>query len=392
MQMSHPSPKKSQWGYAVEDKVYGSDQLKVLPLSHAPASFTGAFGPGQTESTATTTDASGKSTSSKVTTTNYITATYFSTTNEPTPPMVKKGEQIELFTIDDSDKFYWLPYGRDRNIRGLDVKRFEVSALDNTVKGNANVEKTDDNTYFIEFDAVKGQVLISTSKVNKEPVRFRIQIDTKNGKLTMSDDVADGPNQISIDSVNHVITAQNTEGCSLTLNRNDVFFKAIRNLNIDVGEQTILNTPLFVLNPSGELTDHSKSASIVINGKLFALNAANSAVITSPAVGVTGSLKVSGNTALSTVRYESANYGAFGSPYNAVTINIQQRLSSGTTNSPDTNTGSGSRHAAAQEVLTQAAEQIDQAFAKVTSNIGVPGSTDIASTVTSSRMDQLLSK
>lgn len=392
MQNDTINPEKSMWGYAVEDKIYGSDQLKVLPISHAPGSFSGAFGPGQTDSSATTTDASGKSTTSKVTTTNYITATYFSTTNEPTPPMVKKGEQIKLFRMADADKFYWLPNGRDRSLRGLDVKRIEVSAIDNTVKGNANVEKNDDNTYFIELDAVAGHLLISTSKANNEPVRYRINLDTKNGKLTISDDISDGPNQFTIDSVNHVVTMLNTEGCSLSLNKNDIFFKAIRNLNIDVGEQCVLNTPLFVLNPSGESADHSTSASIVINGKLFALNASDSAVVTAPSVGVTGNLKVSGHSAFNTVRYVSANYGALGDVYKSVTIDITQRMSSNTTNAPDTNTGSGSRHAAAQEQLSQAAAAIDSAFEKITGKIGVPGSTSIQSTVDSSKMDSLLSQ
>lgn len=379
--------KQGFWGYVLEDKAKDSDQVKVLPVEHLPGAVDGAVAPGTTSYSVNTTDSSGKTTTATGTTTNFITATFMGDTNKPYPPMVVAGEKVWVYQLFSADKYYWNAAGRDQNLRGLDRYRIEVSAVNHKKVGNANVAKTDSNTYFIDFDAIAGTVTIGTAAANGEPCAWRILLNAKEGKVTLSDDKKD-PNTIIIDSVNDKIQLLNGQLSSVTLNKKSVEVYAPEDIIMRADRQFILNTPAISVNT--EDSQWARSANMVINVGYLAVNAADSAVVTAKCIGLNGNVKTTGSASFTSVRYTSMCQGDIGSAYRPTTISYRNGQPGSISNTPDENmSGNGNRHACANEDAVKAAAAIDQAFAKVTSKTGAPGSTDIASIMQGGLMKDL---
>lgn len=392
----HPDTQETHetsfWGYAAEDLIYGSDQLKVLPISQLPASMSGTVGPGTTQSSATTTNSKGQTTTSKVTTTNFITATFAPDANRPTPPMVKQGEQVKVFCLDNTDKWYWQPHYRDRNIRSLDVHRIEVSAIDTSlppgkktasgvISKGRNVVKDDTNTYFVEMNGIEGYLLISTSQANGEKVAYRIRMDGKTGALTVSDNKTP-PNQFCIDSATDSIKMQNNKKAVIHLDGEDGFIEIPRDLLIKVGRQIVSDTPAWTFNDPRSSSQNASNGVMVINAGYITTNIKNSWVQQGGVFGMNCNVKVTGSCCLNDTRYTSMSEGPIGNSYQPSTIYLDQGVPNGVSNSADTNTsGGGNRHATANEQFVEFADKVTSMFSEVSGKIGVPsggGLTDIA--------------
>lgn len=381
--------KQGFWGYVLEDKAKDTDQVKVLPVEDLPGAVDGTVAPGTTSSSVSTKDSSGTTTTANVTTTNFITATFLGDTNKPYPPMVVAGEKVWVYQLFAADKYYWSAAGRDQSLRGLDRYRIEVSGLDHKVKGNANVQKTDLNTYFIDFDSITGAITIGTSAANGEKASWRFRFDGAKGIATWTDAKKD-PNTIIIDSVNDKIQILNGQLSSVTLNKKNVEIYAPEDVIIRADRQFILNTPAITVNT--EDSKWARTANMVINVGYLAVNSADSTVVTAKCIGINGNLKTTGAASFTSVRYQSMCEGAIGAGYNPTKIDYRSGQPASVGNSPDTDmSGTGNRHACAVEDAVKAAVACDAAFSAITSKIGAPGGTNIASIMGGGKMNDLKS-
>lgn len=264
---------KEYHGYAAADKENGSRTLYVYCEELLPF-VSGEIHATEAESLIKTSD--GKDTyTGKVATRNFITCTYRDDSGDNTafPPDVRKGEQVRIFNIGDTDQWYWAPTGRNAGARRLERKRIFIN---DTLENNADLD--DDNTYFIELDSRRTKrILISTAKSDGEKYRYRLEISPVNSTVTLADDAG---NVILIDSEKPEILMRNKDDSLLDLNakniimacKGDMSFRADGNVSVLAGKQISLKSGLsgsssnLVLTPSGSGT-MTLSSSLSIRAK-----------------------------------------------------------------------------------------------------------------------------
>ena len=118
-------------------------------------------------------------------TANAIQCIYRDTTaNTSFPPSVRRGEQVLIYNLGDSNVWYWKSEGRNDNLRRTDTVRYGVSG---TLKNTPELD--DDNSYFIECDTrEKKRIRISTSKVDGEKFRYLLELNADNSQVSLTDD------------------------------------------------------------------------------------------------------------------------------------------------------------------------------------------------------------
>lgn len=206
----------------------------------------------------------------KVGTTNVIKCTYRddSGANKAFPPFVRKGEQVRIFNIGDTDQWYWAPTGRNDNARRTDCIRYFVG---DTLENNPDL--TDDNTYYLELNTRTDQkVEISTANTNGEKFRYKFLISPKTSSVTLCDDSG---NIISIDSDKPKITLANNEnsiiqmdGVNITVACNgDMKFKADGNMEFVAGKNitSTAGSNMTLKSGSGMQVTSNGSASLLLN-------------------------------------------------------------------------------------------------------------------------------
>ena len=154
--------------------------------------------------------------SGKLKTSTSIKCLYRDTeSNNAFPPSVRRGEQVLIYNLGDSNVWYWKSEGRNDNLRRLDTVRYSVSATRQNTP-----ELDDNNTYFIEMDSrEKKRIRISTSKADGEKFRYLLLIDPENSMCALSDD--DG-NIIAIESEIPRVCMKNKLDSMLDLNMENI--------------------------------------------------------------------------------------------------------------------------------------------------------------------------
>lgn len=254
---------KTFHGIAVEDRAMQSRKLKVFLREMTP--FGGGDLADKTQNeTYSINDENGKKSTGSVSTTNCIVADYFGlSTNSAFPPDIVAGEQVIVLQYADEDNYYWIPAGRDDNLRKTELSRWQIS-------NSGASELTEANTYFVELDSkLAKRIRIHSSKSDGEAFGYDINIDAKNKHLTITDDVG---NSIIIESEKSGVIIKNAEGTTINLNKTAIQIMAPQMVYI-------------------------KSPSIVLDGALTMKGTANSAGNTDHTgeMNITGKLTVNGN-------------------------------------------------------------------------------------------------
>lgn len=345
-------------GIAAEDLKRGEVELQVIVSSITP-NASGKLEAVSEKATVEFTNVNGKTSYANVVTSNTITARYQGLSNFPYPPMVRKGEQLLITQIGDSDVYYWQSEGRDREIRTTDVLRMEVGAAPSFS------EKTDKNTYFLELNSIDQTFTIKTSKDNGERFIYEIKIDSKSNRVTICDDVG---NVIMLDSLNTVISLVNGLSSTVVLDKENVVLGAPQDLVIKAGRQVVLDTPLLTTsNVSG-------SGIFKMSANSIALDAANGVQITSNTFGVEGNSKFNGPVITGPMQSEGYCTNSVGSAYAASDIDVSKGEGSLADPAPESVDvpNSGGRHATAWEQLVELNEAYMTFFDEISAQIGVP--------------------
>lgn len=195
-------------GYAVTDKANDSRELKVYCEELLP------FVSGDIKATDVSFTASN---GQSINGANYITCTYRddSATGKPFPPEVRKGEQVRVFNIGDTDQWYWASAGRNDNMRKTERVRYAVS---DSLAENGDLDES--NTYFIEMDTRHAKhIKMSTSNSNGESHSYLFIIDAASSSVTLSDEIG---NTILIDSNTPSVTVKNSSDSMVLLDQTNV--------------------------------------------------------------------------------------------------------------------------------------------------------------------------
>lgn len=125
-----------------------------------------------------------------------------------TSPDVVLGEVVWVYRYADTDKYYWVTIHKDSTIRKLEhvVYGWCDTADDLT---EAKLE----DMYTLTASTRDQYIELVTSKKNKEPVLYTVRLDTKEGVLTVKDDVDNTIVLRSTDRSLDVITSTITFTC-----------------------------------------------------------------------------------------------------------------------------------------------------------------------------------
>lgn len=161
-----------------------------------------------------------------VTTTNAIKCVYRDESNSYSayPPYVRRGEQVKIYNVGDTDQWYWSSAGRNDGARRTDKWRQQIS---DTLENNADLN--DENSYHIDMDTRENQCIeISTCMANGEKYSYTFLIDAKNSKVMLSDNIA---NSLLIESEIPKITLKNSDNSMIELNGKNITIACEGNLN-----------------------------------------------------------------------------------------------------------------------------------------------------------------
>ena len=348
---------------AMEDIKENSVALNVFPIEALPGMVGGGFKTASTTANFTTIDEDGNTLHHTITTSNHITAEWSSWNGESKPNNIKKGQQVVLYQIGNTDKWYWSFKARDA----------EMGTTDNRVEyvPSRPIEKSgtlpnDEDAYKRGIDTIQGIVThLKTSQANGEPVAIHIATYTQQGLFSLTDnkgvkikkgdgkgpeldDVTTDPkqhkqfsNSIFVDFVNNTIQLLTHEGAMVMLNKKDISLYAPRDIIFCAERQMVFQSPVITFNKKNV-------GAIVFNCANIGFNVAQGFVINATICGINAVSKITKALVTAGIRCSQVVTGATGSAYTAVTSNLNNGKATTPNNSADTDTsGSSDRTMAA---------------------------------------------
>ena len=145
--------------------------------------------------------------------------------NRLTAPNVRRGEEVMIYRLGTTDKYYWDTLRNHIKLRRLETVVYAFSAEANPSK-EASIEN--ENVYFFQISTHAKNVLFQTSQANGEPYGHSVQIDAANGKFIYADTAN---NYFTVESEPALIEMRNTEGTFFRLNGKDIEYYAPGNIN-----------------------------------------------------------------------------------------------------------------------------------------------------------------
>lgn len=237
-------------GVVAANKAMSSNVIEVTPTEELAFSD-GDVNSAEVDSDAKGVDANGAHYTETTTTGNTIQATWLplQCVNRRTSPDVRRGERVIIYQFGDTDKYYWTTLMDDFKLRKLETVIWGISA---TTEESA--EPGHDNMYYLEISSHNKMIALHTSTANGEAVGFDIQINTKDGRLTIQDTVGQ---EFFLDSIARQLYMRNADGSIVEINKEvcniqtptEVNLKT-KTWNVDVETANIKTT---TTNLSGEV-------------------------------------------------------------------------------------------------------------------------------------------
>lgn len=245
-------------GVVAANKALGSNIIEVMPAEHFPMAD-GELTTNATAYQASGTDASGTAYTDSVQSALTVKAEWIplGSMNRITAPDVRRAERVQLYRYADSDKFYWTTLTDDTGLRRLETVTHAYSGTSD----ESTTALTADNSYYSEVSTHKGLVHFHTSKANKEPFAYDIQINAASGYVAVQDDVG---NAFRLDSANCQIFMQNAQGASLVLDK--------KNGTLTIPETYTINCKDYVLAASNSYTVTSQTGKMSFSNLTITAN------------------------------------------------------------------------------------------------------------------------
>ena len=212
-------------GIVVKDKKPGDDTIMVSAIETNNMQDSGNILDTNKTHESGLRDNNGGGFDASIQTTNYLTATWIPNgeDNRITAPDVCEGEHVCIYQYGNVQKFYWTTLFREPALRKLETAVYAWSN-NPTRPGKATLE----NSYVMLVDARNGKVRFTTPDNNGEFTKYRIQMDTKKGVVTVED--AEG----------NIVILNSAEGAlSATIKQT---------ITAEAGEQITLKAPTIILD------------------------------------------------------------------------------------------------------------------------------------------------
>jgi hypothetical protein len=267
--MSAPAISKLSYyslGIVAANKSLKSHRIEVTPIEEMPM-LNGEINDERVKYTSEMKDAQGTLHKEEIDTSVTVNATWvpISNSNRRTPPDVRRGEIVVIYRFADTDQYWWNTLFNDSKLRRLETVIYAFS--DNSKE---NIEDTADSTYYLEVSTHRKIMHIHTSKSDGEPFAYDIQINAKEGIITITDDVG---NYFVLNSRDTRILARNADNSLVDINKTNITLHA---------EETIKATCKDFIIEADSSTDITAKTNTV-NGDSNTINGKNNR-ITGPTV------------------------------------------------------------------------------------------------------------
>jgi len=212
-------------GLVAANKALNSHVIEVTPVEDFPM-LNGEITDNIEKYTSSTKDAQGSAKNTEVNTTASVKAVWLpiNNSNRKTSPDVRRGETVVLYKFGDSDKYWWNTLFDDNKLRRLETV---VYAFSNNSK--ENIADTAESTYYLEVSTHRKLMHIHTSKNDGEPFAYDVQIDAKNGVITITDDA---DNFIILNSKDRRLVLHNADGSVIDVNKKVIDIFSIDKINL----------------------------------------------------------------------------------------------------------------------------------------------------------------
>lgn len=228
-------------GIVAQNKDLNSNFIQVMPqedLNMANGEITGDVKEIKTSGS----DSHGAAFNTTVKAKSTLTAEWIpmGCSNRLTSPDVRRGAVVMIYQFgDSSDHYFWCTLMQDLNIRKLETVIYAWSA---TTK---EADKLDGkNSYFLEISTHKKLVTFHTSKANGESFGYDIQINTGEGRVTITDDVG---NTLLLDSAASRLLIKNSNNSKVEINKTNISIEASDSVSIKCKAYEV-NAPDILLN------------------------------------------------------------------------------------------------------------------------------------------------
>ena len=197
-------------GIVVKDKPKFSDEVEVYIPEQMPY-VSGKIADAKIEHKRTMVDSKGSEKTYEAEAVYTITASWLpdGNDNQITAPDVYKNETVKVFRFGDSDKFFWKTSFREPKLR----KQETVATMYSNQK-DPKEEFDKNSSYWTQVDTRDKKWQLHTSKNDGEKCEYDAEIDTKEGLVTIKDDLG---NKFNIDSGAAKITFLNSSNNSFVM-------------------------------------------------------------------------------------------------------------------------------------------------------------------------------
>lgn len=142
-----------------------------------------------------------------------VKAEWIGAANRRTSPNVKKNEQVRLWTVGDSDKYWWEPLNRDDHLRTKEVVTWAWAAR--SVGGGP---LTANDSYSLTVDTINRHMTLQTSGALGEKAKYVLQVNGGEGNVSITDDQN---NLIQMNSVERKILFRNADKSYFAIDKKD---------------------------------------------------------------------------------------------------------------------------------------------------------------------------
>jgi len=225
-------------GYVAMNKPTGSNLIEVCPIEHLHR-LDGEITTDTVEVSSCGIDKEGTPYTVSINMGTTVPCTWYGETNHMLSPDVRRGEQVWIWAMGDSNQYYWMSAGRDDHLRRLETQRYRWSGLPD----NIDEEINEGNSYYMEISTHKKTVTFKTSMRNGERAGYTMQFNTGDGQVTLVDNEK---NIFQLDTANTHIWMENSRGSIVELNKQN-----IRAWNPGNCEVWLKDKDIFVHNGNG---------------------------------------------------------------------------------------------------------------------------------------------
>lgn len=286
--MSEPNnPEKSglhlySIGRAANNKALNSKELEITPIEQLNM-LDGELVSLPFDSEVSGESADGSEYSSKVTLNTALTATWYPMgSNRSTPPDIRRGERVVVWRMADTDQFFWTETGWDDHLRRLETVHYKWSAT----KDESADMSDPKNYYHLSISTHEGMIHLETMTENGEKAKYVLQINTKDGIVSLADDFG---NFGQIESEEKTISFQNGDGTLWQLDKQKLYGYAQDMMHVLAEKKIHFQTRTFLLEC--EEGDINASSRFKIKTPQFDVES-NTNMFTSPNTTFTGNVAV----------------------------------------------------------------------------------------------------